>query len=551
MKGPSQGAFAFSVGLLSLLCLAGTAEAKVASTTLGRLEYLSESILVGRVVRVLNVPSGPAGESDKPDPSVRVAEVRVLEWIKGPQRPARVWYVAERTWLCGASWAVEGEKALFFLTRHREHGDTSAVYRRVDTPLCQDRLKELTGSAPLWFLCWSGYGRIPVEDVEGIEHGAVWTKGLRLPAGTPTIPAEDPRYSEYHRRVSFAPLLDFVRRRNGSTWRPTGGKAVEVLELVRRFDGYHEDRERATETLRGMEPDAVPMIFQILEEPGNPWRAAAADALLEVGDRWRTAIEEGLRSVNADRRRAAAYALMWASHNHRDWHKVPLETVLAASTHPDPEVRKPVVLALGASDKEEGIAAVVRAFDDENLDVRLSAARAVLRLWRWSVPFPEALLEAVECGLLRLTGDESVHVRREAWQVLSHVAGPATLPVAKRALEDVDRVVRVTAGISLGRIRTTEAAECLAGLLGSDDSWVRRSAAYALGLGKMAVGVEALAKSLEDGDETVVYLAIDALGSIGPGAAAAVPALERLRQMTANDRFRYIAGLALEKIRGE
>jgi HEAT repeat protein len=109
----------------------------------------------------------------------------------------------------------------------------------------------------------------------------------------------------------------------------------------------------------------------------------------------------------------------------------------------------------------------------------------------------------------------------------------------------------MSAVVSLGRVGTAEAAARLSALVESDDPPVRRAAAYALGCGKMAVGVEALTKALEDGDETVCAIAIEALGSIGPKAKSAVPALERLLGRTASSFTRYQIESALEEIRGE
>jgi len=83
--------------------------------------------------------------------------------------------------------------------------------------------------------------------------------------------------------------------------------------------------------------------------------------------------------------------------------------------------------------------------------------------------------------------------------------------------------VRVGAVRALGRLGE---AKRLIAALASKDAWVRRVAAYTLGLAKIAAGVGPLAKALGDPDELVVRFAIDALGEIGPAAAAAVPALE-------------------------
>ena len=149
--------------------------------------------------------------------------------------------------------------------------------------------------------------------------------------------------------------------------------------------------------------------------------------------------------------------------------------------------------------------------------------------------------------MLPLVVDEDVTVRRDAWEVLSHTAGKAALPAALRALEDADRVVRVNAVCALGRIG---AAEPLIRVLASEDPWLRRVAAKGLGVAKAAEGVAPLAKTLEDPDWIVVQHAIEALGAIGPAAAAAVPALERLRDKPDGLDWSDAIEPALKKIRG-
>jgi HEAT repeat protein len=127
-----------------------------------------------------------------------------------------------------------------------------------------------------------------------------------------------------------------------------------------------------------------------------------------------------------------------------------------------------------------------------------------------------------------------------------NIAGPASRAATLKALADADRVVRVGAVRARGRLGE---AKRLIGLLASKDAWVRRVAAYTLGRAQIAAGVGPLANTLGDPDELVVQLAIDALGRIGPPAAAAVPALERLLETTGDRNLSYDVKKALEKIR--
>jgi len=191
----------------------------------------------------------------------------------------------------------------------------------------------------------------------------------------------------------------------------------------------------------------------------------------------------------------------------------------------------------------------VTALADKSPRVWRGAARSLLQSSALFVDVEEFPTEKAETALLPMATHDDVDVRREIWEALAHVAGPATLPAALKALEDADRVVRVSAIRSIGRTRAPQAAKRLLLLLKSKDPWARRAAANALGVGKFAAGVGPLTRALGDPDEVFVHNAVDALGEIGPPAAPAVPALERLLETTKDTNLGYDVKKALEKIR--
>ena len=107
----------------------------------------------------------------------------------------------------------------------------------------------------------------------------------------------------------------------------------------------------------------------------------------------------------------------------------------------------------------------------------------------------------------------------------------ATLPELRPLLKDADARVRVSAARSVSLIEgqaSPEVLQVLVTALASEDSFVSWSAAWTLKrLGPKAAGAtEALAGALKHRHQDTRLAAAIALGEIGPGAVAAVPALE-------------------------
>ena len=117
-----------------------------------------------------------------------------------------------------------------------------------------------------------------------------------------------------------------------------------------------------------------------------------------------------------------------------------------------------------------------------------------------------------------------VEERREAVMRLGALGRPEGSRAAAAALGDPAPIVRATAARALLSLPAGEAATLILPLLRDREEFVRREAAYALGLTRSPAGVSALAAALEtDKQPSVRGAAAVALGQLGD--AAAVPAL--------------------------
>ncbi len=161
------------------------------------LEYLvikSDYIVIGKIsnVRVIE--------------GLRVAEVEVIQTIKGDHSFKKLFYLAEGTWTCDISTAEEGEKALLFLS---ELPDSIAYMLEGEKSLI--KVKELTGSSHFFQLSHSGRGRMPVRKVKDKEYLKIWTDDVKLPSSIITIPGPEPDHSSFIRSAPYNELLYFLK----------------------------------------------------------------------------------------------------------------------------------------------------------------------------------------------------------------------------------------------------------------------------------------------------------------------------------------------------
>ena len=147
------------------------------------------------------------------------------------------------------------------------------------------------------------------------------------------------------------------------------------------------------------------------------------------------------------------------------------------------------------------------------------------------------LQRAIRVQTARLSSAD-VEERRDAVVRLGALGRPEGSRAASVALADASPIVRATAAravLSLGR---DEAATLILPLLRDRDEFVRREAAYALGLTRSATSVNALAAALEtDKKPSVRGAAAVALGQIGDAQAAPALAGALARRLPAKGIF--------------
>ena len=503
--------------ILFLAVLATTARAMVAWTTLPRLAFGSDVVVVGRVV---TVEKEGEGENE-----IRVAEVEVLDLIKGPPGLTKVRYHAEGTWTCDTSTAYLDEKALFFFEKWAG-----------DDHILQDS--------------WSGHGRMPVSVFHGREYVEVDSDIVRLPLDLPSIPGDNPRYAYCHRLVPLDVIVPDLRRRLTAKPPAVPEREKEVVRLMQKYHCTMDPEEylfdEVTEELKKQHGLAVPVLLRILEDTKSPWREAAAEAFTRLEEHGLAALNAALSSEDPARRRAAAWAFDWLGSSAQMYFEGEIwGTIFENLKTPDSRMRAHLIGALRPTvDNEEG-EFVLQALHDDSPVVRLRAAEVLFVEHHSLILLDEyPAFATAEKALLAMAKGEDVAGRRAAFELLPYFATAAAEEIAEAAVRDKDPVVRTLAPLSLGRIGTPKAHAMLAiVLLESKDPWARRAAAHACEIGKVAEAVGALIQALEDSDEEVAYLATLALGAIGPKASAAIPALEKREGWDARE--------ALEKIRGK
>ena len=129
----------------------------------------------------------------------------------------------------------------------------------------------------------------------------------------------------------------------------------------------------------------------------------------------------------------------------------------------------------------------------------------------------------VRAQAARLSSAEAEE-RRDAVVRLGAMARPEAPRAAATALGDPAAIVRATAARAVLSLGPGEASTLILPLLRDRDEFVRREAAYALGLTRSPVGLQALAAAVESDKQAAVRgAAAVALGQLGN--ATAVPAL--------------------------
>ncbi len=356
---------------------------------------------------------------------------------------------------------------------------------------------------------------------------------------------------------------DRLRYRAADTLAKIGERAVHPLAEALNDEDPIVD-SLAAQALGKIGPNAkaaVPALLEgLYDEDKDPIvGSCAAEALGKIGPHAVPALVEALNNEHEDVRSLAAKALGKIGPDA----KATVPALLEALNDEDEDVRSLAAEALGKIGPD-AVPALVEALNNEHEDVRRHAARALGEIG------PDA--KAAVPVLLEVLNDEDEDVCECAAEALGKI-GPdakAAVPILTEVLKRSSSVA-IYAQYALAQITGTPQnyIAALVGLLqdrqyrkyDEDHDWwygsavdiprllmeigkaaipavlealqdeepfVRRSAVRTLVEIADRTAIPALTKALKDRDEDVPTLAAEALGKIGPDAAAAVPALTRM-----------------------
>jgi HEAT repeat protein len=157
------------------------------------------------------------------------------------------------------------------------------------------------------------------------------------------------------------------------------------------------------------------------------------------------------------------------------------------------------------------------------------------------------LQREIEKQKVRLSSADAEE-RRDAVTRLGAMRRPEASRAAAAALGDAAAVVRATAARATLSLGSGEASTLIVPLLRDRDEFVRREAAYALGLTRSRVGVPQLVVALEtDKQPSVRGAAAVALGQIGDASAAPALAAALSRMLRAPGIFARVARRKIEE----
>jgi HEAT repeat protein len=194
---------------------------------------------------------------------------------------------------------------------------------------------------------------------------------------------------------------------------------------------------------------------------------------------------------------------------------------------------------LGLARAGHAVPLLVDSLGDESVEVRNSAAYALGLIGDHSAAGPvlaaigasdrglpaataaealQAMGPGISEVLLLALGDDDARTRMVAAHLSGERSFTRSLPELRRLLDhDVDRTVRETCALAIGRLGRTEDAEVLARNAGAGEPLaLRRACVTALGELGEAAAVPTLAGLLDDPDPRLAELAAGALVAMGP-----------------------------------
>jgi len=315
---------------------------------------------------------------------------------------------------------------------------------------------------------------------------------------TELLRSRDPRV----RRWAANGLGAFGRRARGAI-----PKLLSVLE-----EGDSATKEIVVTTLLHVDPEAaVSSLADMLRHSSQSIRHLAASRLGSLGEAARPATPALAELI---RERPTSISGSEA-----------IRTLLAL----DPDV---VVEVLG------------ELLEHPNWTLREQALSQLRVLGKRGRPLTPLVLEALEDGPEAL--------RSTAARALGHVEAIETIPRLIELLEHPDVFVRKAAAQALGELgpAAAEAAPALVGVLCREESYPHRSVSRALRK-ISAPAVPALVDALKSEEPQARERVVSLLARMGPGARAAVPALEALVTRDRDPRVRKASEAAVKAISGE
>ena len=337
----------------------------------------------------------------------------------------------------------------------------------------------------------------------------------------------------------------------------------------------------AAAALREIGAEAVPHVSTAMGDESPQVRRHAAQVLEQIGTDAAQAspvLVKGLQDSDLEVRRAAFRALPKVD---IEATKNAMPTLIAALADKDTGVCVGAIDALRAlgPQAESAVPDLSKALESDSVEVQMGASKALtsigpaavsalveraghqnadVRLWSitalGSIGPPAS--DSVAALMVALD-DGDVRVRRASLHAIALVgpkANAAVPAVLKVLAEDPEPLFRSGAASALTKIGGGVPEVYLAlveKLRGDDDNEVRASVAAALGTMQSAAEaiVPLLISALEDPNPNVRLNAARALGDLGPKAASATSALERLSQDDQDSVVPLVANEALGKIR--
>jgi len=159
----------------------------------------------------------------------------------------------------------------------------------------------------------------------------------------------------------------------------------------------------------------------------------------------------------------------------------------------DVVVRKEAVEVLHEIDSAEAFNAIIMALEDQNSEIRTSAAKAFCLIRSDQAVKP----------LIKALKDSDRDARSVVAYALGVIGSDQAVEPLMEALKDPDKDVRGEAAVALGSIGSNRATEPLIKALDDEDEDVRREVAYALGLIGSDQAVRPLIEALKEQDSEI------------------------------------------------